>query len=106
MEALLQLGLANAAAAALLAIFVAVVTRFWRNPYLAHVLWAIVLLRLVAPPMLQIPFRTPEWFARQPAAIQPPTLAEIVKLEPADVSQPGTPIRSPRLVRPRFRMVI
>jgi beta-lactamase regulating signal transducer with metallopeptidase domain len=86
MEALLQFGLANAASAALLAIVVAAVTRFWRNPYLAHVLWAIVLLRLVAPPMIQIPFRTPEWFARQPAAVQPPTLPEFVKLEPATVS--------------------
>jgi beta-lactamase regulating signal transducer with metallopeptidase domain len=86
MESLLQFGLANAAAAALLAIVVATVTRFWRNPYVAHVLWAIVLLRLVAPPMLQIPFRTPEWFARQPAATQPPTLSEIANLEPAAAS--------------------
>jgi beta-lactamase regulating signal transducer with metallopeptidase domain len=86
MEALLQFGLANAASAALLAVVVAVVTRFWRNPYLAHVLWVIVLMRLVAPPVFQISFRTPEWFARQPAAIQPPTLPEVVKLEPADVS--------------------
>jgi beta-lactamase regulating signal transducer with metallopeptidase domain len=88
MEALLQFGLANAAAAALLAIVIAAVTRFWRNPYLAHVLWAIVLLRLVAPPMLQIPFRTPEWFARKPAAIQTPTLSEVVRLKAADVSPP------------------
>src|ERR1700730_15333282 len=84
MEALLQFGLANAASAALLAIVVAAVTRFWRNPYLAHVLWAIVLLRLVAPPMIQIPFRTPEWFARRPAEIQPPTLLDIVKPETGD----------------------
>jgi beta-lactamase regulating signal transducer with metallopeptidase domain len=99
MEALLQFGLANAAAAALLAIVVATVTRFWRNPYLAHVLWAIVLLRLIAPPMLQIPLRAPEWFARQPAAIQPPMLPEVVKLEPAGVS-PGKHADSATAPRP------
>jgi beta-lactamase regulating signal transducer with metallopeptidase domain len=60
----LQIGLTNALWAAVLAVFVAAVTRVWRNPHLAHALWLIVLLRLVAPPLFQVPLQTPAWLTR------------------------------------------
>src|ERR1700733_5709056 len=77
MAALVQIGLANACSAALLAVLVAVITRIWRNPHLAHALWLIVLLRLVAPPVFEVPLPAPQWIARQtlpPTAILPENL--------------------------------
>ncbi len=76
MGPLIQLGLANAAAAAVLAIGVALITRVWRNPHLAHALWLIVLLRLVAPPLFRIPVSSPDWLAQRTPAVQPQTANE------------------------------
>ncbi len=44
----------NTAVAFLFALFVYGLTRVWRNPPVAHVLWLLVLLKLVAPPVLQV----------------------------------------------------
>jgi beta-lactamase regulating signal transducer with metallopeptidase domain len=44
----------NTIAALVLAVFVYGVTRVWRNPPAAHVLWLLVLLRLVAPPVVRV----------------------------------------------------
>ncbi len=97
MGALIQFGLANAAAAAVLAIGVALITRVWRNPHLAHALWLIVLLRLVAPPMFQIPLHSPNWLAGQSPAVQPDTardgensapLPVVIEREAADLTRP------------------
>jgi beta-lactamase regulating signal transducer with metallopeptidase domain/multidrug resistance efflux pump len=86
MEALVRFGLANAGAAAVLAIFVALVTRIWRNPYFAHALCLLVLLRLVAPSFVQIPVHTPDWLARWPASIHSPILPEVTTADPPAVS--------------------
>jgi beta-lactamase regulating signal transducer with metallopeptidase domain len=83
MESLIQIGLANAAVAALLAICVALVTRVWKNPYLAHALWLIVLLRLVAPPIFHLPVSSPSWFASPAAAVAAPDAADITLPEPS-----------------------
>jgi beta-lactamase regulating signal transducer with metallopeptidase domain len=92
MGALIQFGLANAGAAAVLAIGVAIVTRVWRNPHLAHALWLIVLLRLVAPPLFQIPLHSPDWLARRSPAIQPGTARDGERSVPRPVvNQRETP---------------
>jgi beta-lactamase regulating signal transducer with metallopeptidase domain len=44
----------NTVAAIVLAVFVYGLTRVWRNPPVAHALWLLVLLKLVAPPILRI----------------------------------------------------
>ena len=54
MTNLLDIGLANAAGAAVLALVVLGVTRFWRNPHLAHVLWLLVLVKLATPPLVRL----------------------------------------------------
>jgi beta-lactamase regulating signal transducer with metallopeptidase domain len=69
MQHLLQFGLSNAVAAAVLAVLAAVATRVWRNPHFAYALWFVVLLRLVAPPLLPVGVPVPQWMAgssRQP----------------------------------------
>jgi beta-lactamase regulating signal transducer with metallopeptidase domain len=44
----------NTFVALLLALFVSGLTRVWRNPPVAHLLWLIVLLKFVVPPVVQV----------------------------------------------------
>ena len=55
MEMLLRAGFSNAVAATVLAVFVFAITRVWRNQFAANVLWLIVLLKLVTPPLIEVP---------------------------------------------------
>jgi beta-lactamase regulating signal transducer with metallopeptidase domain len=57
--ALLQIGLVNAALATLLACGVALISRKVRQPALIHLLWIIVLFRLVMFPIIEIPVEVP-----------------------------------------------
>ncbi len=50
----------NTIVALLFALFVFGLTRFWRNPPVAHVLWVLVLLKLVGPPVMHV-----DWLALQ-----------------------------------------
>jgi TonB family protein len=51
----LEIALANAGSALLLAAAVGIASRFIRRPAVTHVLWALVLLRLLIPPVLELP---------------------------------------------------
>jgi beta-lactamase regulating signal transducer with metallopeptidase domain len=51
---LLQIGATNAALGLAAALTVFVVTRYWRNPHLAAVLWVIVLIKFVIPPLVPL----------------------------------------------------
>lgn len=106
MESLVRVGLTNAATAALLSIGVALIVRLWRNPHVAYALWLIVLVRLIAPPCVQIPWRALDWFAPQVAAERTESLIDAVPptspstLEPTralfaaeDTLQAGAPVR-------------
>jgi beta-lactamase regulating signal transducer with metallopeptidase domain len=57
MTTLFEIGLVNAALATLLAVGVWIVTRIWRQPVLVHALWVVVLVKLVTPPMIGIPWQ-------------------------------------------------
>ncbi len=57
MTTLLTIGLTNAVIASLLAIVVWCVTRVWRQPPVAAILWTLVLVKLVTPPLVAIPWR-------------------------------------------------
>src|SRR5262245_36880957 len=67
MSQLVEIGLVNAALATVMALGVWLVTRIWRQPVLVHALWVVVLLKLVTPPMLSIPWH----LADEPATILP-----------------------------------
>ena len=45
----------NVVIAGILAVFALALTRFWRSPHLAHALWLLVLIKLVTPPIVQLP---------------------------------------------------
>ena len=44
----------NTVVALVFALFVYGLTHVWRNPPVAHVLWLLVLLKLVAPPVMHV----------------------------------------------------
>ncbi len=54
MNDLLVLAAHNTVVALVLALFVFGLTRVWRNPPVVHVLWLLVLLKLVAPPVIRV----------------------------------------------------
>jgi beta-lactamase regulating signal transducer with metallopeptidase domain len=54
-NALLAIALANAAIAALLALFAVLADRGTGRPALAHALWLVVLVKLVTPPLFEVP---------------------------------------------------
>jgi bla regulator protein blaR1 len=49
----------NTVVALVFALFVYGLTRLWRNPPVAHVLWLLVLLKLVAPPVMHVDWSSP-----------------------------------------------
>ena len=61
MNGLFAIAAQNTIVAVVLAIFVFVLTRHRRNPPLSHVLWLLVLIKLVAPPVMRF-----EWSAIKP----------------------------------------
>jgi beta-lactamase regulating signal transducer with metallopeptidase domain len=60
MTMLLSALLSNVAITTVFAVAVYALTRIWRNPQLAHALWVLVLLKLVTPPLVNVPL--PAWF--------------------------------------------
>ena len=82
MHAFWEIVASNALLAVALAIGVALLGRVWRNPVCLHLLWLLVLLKLVTPPLLPIPLALPAWetgdagldLAFQPAGETPLTV--------------------------------
>ncbi len=68
MDTLLGVGLSNAIFAAALAVVAVVVVRVVKAPPVAHFLWLLVLVRLVAPPLLPVPSTTSRDFEELVAA--------------------------------------
>jgi hypothetical protein len=60
MEALVHVGLTNAALAVLLALMAAGAGCICRRPALIHALWLLVLLKLLTPPILPIDIPWPD----------------------------------------------
>jgi hypothetical protein len=65
----LEFALSNAVIATLLAIVAAAVGLVTSRPQVAHVLWVLVLLKLVTPPLVRVPVRLPDHAAGESAAM-------------------------------------
>jgi beta-lactamase regulating signal transducer with metallopeptidase domain len=76
-DSLLQMGLSNACFSLALAIVAMVVGAKTKRPHLAHMLWLIVFIKLVTPPIVTIPIDT---FSIQPEAVD--TLDNYAQLHP------------------------
>ncbi len=75
MHDLLYMGLTNAVVVAVLAVPAYCVSRLGKRPALAHLLWLFILIKLVTPPLWQVPIRLPiskEEASTTTAAITPP----------------------------------
>lgn len=55
MQWLVEVGLSNALAAAVLALAAWLVGKLWRRPAVTHALWLLVLLKLLTPPIIELP---------------------------------------------------
>src|SRR5260370_28708130 len=69
MTPFLQLGLANAVCAAVLAVLAVAAERLVRRPALTHCLWLLVLVKLVTPPLFPLSLA---WLPARPPAERPP----------------------------------
>lgn len=107
METLLQIGLSNAVGSAVLAVLAAGLSRIVRRPALTHVLWVIVLLKLVTPPLIVVPVRG--WtLPRQIALEQHPQALELTARVPSGSAAPLPVVQRSRIsyVAPFFPATI
>jgi beta-lactamase regulating signal transducer with metallopeptidase domain len=83
--------LANSAVAALLAALVLLLGRFGRPaPAVMHVLWLFVLLKLVTPPLFEVPIHL-GWSAPPPPVVVPVELVDLVALANGAAMAPSLP---------------
>lgn len=108
MQRALELGLSNAVMAGVLALVALVVTRLVRRPAVGHLVWLLVLLKLVTPPVFPVKFAVPaavdEKVAQakallaakeEPGEPEPP-VAEITPPASPSPAAPAGPGSSPR----------
>lgn len=96
MASLLQIGLTNAVLSAILATLVLAITRFYKNPHVAHVLWMVVLLKLVTPPLVDVPISfVSDWNATELSSPTPKELrTSQLSTTPASELPNGTALES------------
>jgi beta-lactamase regulating signal transducer with metallopeptidase domain len=96
MSAVMTAALMNAACASILACVVALACRWIKRPAAAHVLWLVVLLELLGPPVFRVGVVPPAvrtWIAAQPD--RPATQAEPVSSVAATGWGPAAPAQVP-----------
>jgi hypothetical protein len=93
MSALLHLILANALAAALLALAAWGIARRVRRQSLVHGLWVLALVKLVTPPLLPLPL-LPEWKMPTLSTPEGPVMVVIEAEGDAATTGPAIPTRS------------
>src|SRR5438132_10963338 len=87
---LISMTLTNAVLATLLALVAFAASRLVRSPALTHLLWVVVLLKLITPPLVQVPIG---WKLE----ILPEPIVEVAHADPSDdwsmpSSKPSVPI--------------
>src|SRR5688572_1963973 len=83
MSSLLEIGLANAACAAALAVLALAAGRVCCRPAVRHGLWLLVLVKLITPPLLPLPVRV-----LPPAEAPLPAPVAVVEVPPAPPAEP------------------
>ena len=84
MQWLVEVGLSNALAVVVLAIVASLAGKIARRPAVTHALWLLVLVKLLTPPIIELPL---PWSIARSAAFDAPTV---------DASQSHAALRSPR----------
>jgi beta-lactamase regulating signal transducer with metallopeptidase domain len=97
MDSLLNVGISNAVAAVVLALLAFAVDRVFRRPALSHIAWLLVLLKLVTPPLVQIPLPWPSEPVRPTVTLS----QALAAVEDADDSKlPSPAVVFPAVERP------
>src|SRR2546423_2217427 len=87
MHTLLEIGLANAAAATVLAVVAVLGSRLCRHRAVTHALWLLVFVKLVTPPLLRVPL---SWPASEASAAMASPLVRV-----DDTARPEGPTERP-----------
>ncbi|QDT98730.1 M56 family metallopeptidase [Gimesia aquarii] len=74
-QTLFETGISNALVASVMALLVLVITRIWKSPHVAHLLWLLVLVKLVSPPLWHVSIPVPHMSAHFPAKDATETLS-------------------------------
>jgi beta-lactamase regulating signal transducer with metallopeptidase domain len=92
MQTILECGLSNAVFATVLAVVAFAITRFWRAPAVAHVLWLVVLAKFITPPLIAVPIPSADWIAARglPSAAPAPVTEASAQLPKVDVERETT----------------
>jgi beta-lactamase regulating signal transducer with metallopeptidase domain len=96
MEPVLRLGLTNALMATLLAVLVACFRLVCRRPAVLHCLWLLVLLKLITPPLVDVPIPWPHSTERAALTSRPIAAVEEPVLGPAPTPDDIGPRAEPR----------
>jgi beta-lactamase regulating signal transducer with metallopeptidase domain len=89
MISILEVGLINAALATGLAMVVWLATRVWRHPVFVHTLWIVVLLKLITPPVVNVPWKFSEL---KSSSQQSGAVFDVAAMVPADQPVAFSPI--------------
>ncbi len=90
MAFLFEIGVTNALLTAILAVVVFAMTRIWRNPHLAHFLWLLVLLKMVTPPIINVPISLGfNWNVNEVAMSAPIYSDKLLSTLPSEASPVG-----------------
>ena len=77
----LEFALINAVMIVPLAILTEIAGRTFRRPALTHLLWVLILVKLVTPPLWQIPLLDRDWLISVGRQLVPPVLADVDSME-------------------------
>ena len=108
MHPLVEVALVNAVMATILALLVAVAGWWFRRPALSHVLWLLVLVKLVTPPIWRVPMLERDWLSKPLAEFGAAIESSLTDPKPLpDVSEllPGDPTETQSVVRVRPRVL-
>lgn len=100
LQTVFEIVLANAALAIVLAIGVALFTRLYRRPAIAHALWLLVFLKLITPPLVTVPLKilpAPPGISTSVTAIASPVESPVAVNEASVPSAVAATTNSPRL---------
>ncbi len=100
-----EIALINAAMIVPLAVLAVAVGRTMKRPALTHVLWVLILVKLVTPPIWQIPLVDRDWLSSASRQLLPPVLREIGQTETAATATqfPRILDEVPNSAKPRAR---
>ena len=77
----LEIALINAVMIVPLALVVEMAGRLFRRPAVTHFLWVLILVKLLTPPLCQIPLIDRDWLRTVSRQVLPPVLFEVDRLE-------------------------